>query len=257
MGPFDKEIFQGLTPMIFVSTGSHIILIFLIIVVSSRMARTIPMPEPVFTVSLSSFSLPASGSSESPSAGQADGAEATALKEVKTPEEPPPPPKKKPITLPDKASKKPPAEKKDDAPVVDPVVPKESASSLPIAAGSQEASGIPAGTVEGGSGGITAAGMEHFEYAWYRAMVISKLKEHWTKPVLPFKTAEPFQVIVYFIIERDGSVSHINIDTSSGYPPLDRSAVRAVYDSVPLPPLPRQIAQSNLPARFIFELKQE
>lgn len=254
---FEKEIFQGLTPMVFASVLSHAILIIMIVLVSSQMSKTILVPEPVFTVSLSSFSLPASGTSESPSVGKSDAKETKALKEIKAPEELPPPAKKEPIVLPDKASKKPPMKKKKKAPSGDPVVEKEPASSLSKAEGLQETSGVPAGNVEGGSGGITAAGMEHFEYAWYRAIVVSKLKEHWIKPVLPFKTAEPLQAIVYFVIERDGAVSHIAMDATSGYPPLDRSAIRAIYDAAPLPPLPRQIGQSNLPARFIFELKQE
>lgn len=243
--------------MVFVSTVSHFVLIVLIVVVSSRMSQTIPMPEPVFTVSLSSFSLPSLGTSESANAGKPDTASTEVLTEIKTPEEPPPPPKKEPITLPDKVSKKLPKEKKKKVPATDSVVRKEAQSPHPEGEGPQGAPGIAAGKSEGGSGGITAAGMEHFEYAWYRAIVISKLKEQWIKPVLPFRTAEPLQVIVYFVIERDGSVSHIDVDTTSGYPPLDRSAVRAIYDSVPFPPLPRQMTQPHLPARFIFELKQE
>ncbi len=243
--------------MVFVSAVSHFVLIMLIVVVSSRMSSTIIMPEPVFTVSLSSFSLPSSGTSESASAGKPDTASAEVLKEIKTVEEPPPPPKKELITLPDKTSKELPKKKKKKVPAANPIVQKEAQSPHPEGEGPQETLGTISGTSEGESGGITAAGMEHFEYAWYRAMVISKLKEHWIKPVLPFRTVEPLQVIVYFIIERDGSVSHIDVDATSGYPPLDRSAVRAIYDSAPLPPLPRQMTQSHLPARFIFELKQE
>lgn len=253
---FDREIFQGLTPMVFLSVFSHAILLLMIIMISSRLPKTTLISEPIFTVSLSPASLPPAGGSDSMSAGKIDIREMEVPEETKPPEKIPVPLKKKQITLPEKASKKKPAQKK--IPPDDHAVQKNGDSSLSQAEGSQKASGgIATGAMEGGSGGISAAGMDNFEYAWYRATIISKLKEHWIKPVLPFRTAEPLQVIVYFVIERDGSVSHMEIDATSGYPPLDRSAIRAIYDSVPFPPLPRQISQPNLPAKFIFELKQE
>lgn len=192
------------------------------------------------------------------SAAKIDFRETEVPEETKPPEKIPAPVKKKPITLPEKASKKKPVQKKKKFPPDDHAVQGNGDSSLSQREGEKAASsGIPTGGMEGEAGGISAAGMENFEYAWYRATIISKLKEHWVKPVLPFRTTEPLQVIVYFVIERDGSVSHMEIDTTSGYPPLDRSAIRAIYDSVPLPPLPRQISQPNLPAKFVFELNQE
>lgn len=246
---FEKDIFLGLTPMIFVSAASHFILFILIVFISSNIPKTTNLPEPVFTVTLSAFPSPTSGTSKS------------LLSEVEEPEkiEVPAPPKKEPITLPDRSSKESQAQdkKKKKSSKSSKANQEDLASLPPSSKALHESSGIHAGTMGDGSGEIIAAGIENFEYVWYRAMVISKLKENWIKPVLPFRTTQPFQVTVLFIIERDGSVSRLEIDCSSGYPPLDRSAIRAVYDSSPFPPLPIQIDQSNLQARFIFELKQE
>ena len=243
--------------MIFASALSHIIFYLLVVMISSHIPRTINASEPVFTVSLSSFpSVPASASE--PLGGKAtDTRGAKAQEEIQAVKETPPPPKKEPIMLPEKARQKPPLQKKKISLTPGKVHQDNAAPSLPSTASSQESSGNQSRVMSGGSSGITAAGIEDFEYAWYRSMVISKLNGSWIKPVLPFQTVQPLQATVTFIIEKDGSVSSLEIDSSSGYPALDRSAIRAVYDASPLPPLPMQISQSNLQARFIFELKQE
>ena len=57
-----------------------------------------------------------------------------------------------------------------------------------------------------------------------------------------------------FEIARDGSVRGTRIDTSSGVPSLDRSALRAVSDASPLPPLPATWKDATLPAVFVFRL---
>ncbi len=44
----------------------------------------------------------------------------------------------------------------------------------------------------------------------------------------------------------------VEILTSSGVPSVDRSVLRAVYDSAPLPRIPPQLNESVLPARFEF-----
>jgi protein TonB len=61
-------------------------------------------------------------------------------------------------------------------------------------------------------------------------------------------------VTVTFDVRRDGTVANATVETESGVPSLDRSALRAVADASPLPPLPSSFKDSSVPARYEFEL---
>jgi protein TonB len=69
--------------------------------------------------------------------------------------------------------------------------------------------------------------------------------------------ATSYEVTVAFDIARDGSVLGLRIDQPSGIESLDRSALRAVRDASPLPPLPRTWSGNVLSARFVFRLYPE
>ena len=56
-----------------------------------------------------------------------------------------------------------------------------------------------------------------------------------------------------FHIERDGTISDPEIETSSGLPFVDRAALRAVLAASPLPPLPPEYGGSQLGVHLIFE----
>jgi TonB family protein len=103
----------------------------------------------------------------------------------------------------------------------------------------QEAPGVP-----------KLPGMEGRQYDWYRAAINRALSAAWRKPFVQ-TTEESLDVLVGFEILRDGSVRGVQIVSSSGFPALDRSAERAVYDAS-LPPLPRNFREPTQPARVIF-----
>jgi TonB family protein len=62
------------------------------------------------------------------------------------------------------------------------------------------------------------------------------------------------RVVVLFVINDDGRVTDVAVETPSGYTPLDQSAFRAVLALGQLPPLPRAYEKDRLTARFVFEL---
>ena len=94
------------------------------------------------------------------------------------------------------------------------------------------------------------------EFAWYRSAVTAALYGRWRRPLLD-RLVETIEVRVSFEIQRNGSVQGLRVEQSSGVPTLDRSAVRAVSEADPLPPLPPNWRDSVLPATFLFRLHPE
>jgi len=56
-----------------------------------------------------------------------------------------------------------------------------------------------------------------------------------------------------FTILRDGNVTDVEITQSSGMPEVDRSALRAVLASSPLPPLPPDYAGNKVKVNLYFD----
>ncbi len=102
-----------------------------------------------------------------------------------------------------------------------------------------------------GAGGITSLDALDVEFAWYRASVIAQLRSRWIRPVLEEATSV-LVASVSFEVERSGVIRDARIESSSGVPAMDRSVLRAVLESSPLPPLPPTWREPTLPARFEF-----
>lgn len=117
------------------------------------------------------------------------------------------------------------------------------------------ATGDTVGSADTG-GSISALDVGDAAFAWYRAAVTNALYGHWRRPVVG-GLREPVGVRVAFEIMRDGNVRGIRVEESSGVPMLDRSALRAVGDAAPLPPLPSSLHEPYLPASFVFRLYPE
>jgi TonB family protein len=83
-------------------------------------------------------------------------------------------------------------------------------------------------------------------------MVRQRLAQNWRTNGLA-NTATP--TVVDFTILRDGTIREVKISQGSGNPTVDNTALRAVYDSNPLPPLPAQVSGTSLPAEFTFQLR--
>ena len=107
-----------------------------------------------------------------------------------------------------------------------------------------------------GASSITPLEGGDVEFAWYRSAVTAALYGRWRRPLLE-GLVEPIEVRVSFEIHRNGSVQRLRVDQSSGVPTLDRSALRAVSDANPLPPLPSNWRDAVLPATFLFRLHPE
>jgi TonB family protein len=93
-----------------------------------------------------------------------------------------------------------------------------------------------------------------FEFTYYLIQVRNKIAQNWG--ALGATSGEKLRVVVYFKIARNGGVSAIRIETPSGSEYFDRSALRAVGVSSPLPPLPLGFNGSDLGVHFGFEYQQ-
>ncbi len=85
----------------------------------------------------------------------------------------------------------------------------------------------------------------------YLGLAQIKIDEHWKDPL----GGGTGKVQVSFTIFPKGNISTPKIVKSSGDSKLDILAIRAIKNSVPLPPFPKEIKEPNLP--FILEFTYE
>ncbi|HEV8376665.1 MAG TPA: TonB family protein [Candidatus Polarisedimenticolia bacterium] len=111
--------------------------------------------------------------------------------------------------------------------------------------------GQGSGTGGGGSGGIVDD--PAFQFGWYVSNIQAIVSRNWSQPLKPEITGS-LVAVVHFRIHKDGRVDEIVLERTSGDSVLDRSAVRALQDSSPLPPLPFQWSKESIGFRFEFEI---
>lgn len=122
----------------------------------------------------------------------------------------------------------------------------------PAGTGGEDTAGL-GGAQEGAIGALDG---EAFEFAWYRQALTQSLRAAWQKPDLRnLETA--LRATVYFRVRRNGQIVDIRLTGNSGLDMLDRSALRAIYDANPLPPLPYAYEGDSLGVHFYFELTPE
>jgi periplasmic protein TonB len=112
--------------------------------------------------------------------------------------------------------------------------------------------GGPAGSGRVGIGPNTPLGDNRL--GWYAQAVRDKIAQNWNTNGLDARS-QMAPAIVAFIIMGDGSIRNPQVIQSSGNPMIDNTALRAVYNSNPLNPLPPQIAESSITAQFTFNLR--
>jgi TonB family protein len=176
-------------------------------------------------------------------------ARAEARPEPAKPEpEPEPPPPREPAEGVRAAAEDVPAEPEPKEPETDTRADPEPAAPEPAARPSAEGIDTPAV-----GGAITSVGLDELEHAWYRDSVIAALQGQWVRPVLE-RAEGDWAVTVAFEIARDGTARDPRIEVPSGVPSLDRSALRAVADASPFPPLPSSWREPVVTAQIIFRL---
>lgn len=89
---------------------------------------------------------------------------------------------------------------------------------------------------------------------WYAELIRQRIAQNWNTNGLDAST-QSTPAIVSFYIMRDGSIRNPQVVQASGNPSIDNTALRAVYQSSPLPALPPQVSESYITAQFTFNLR--
>lgn len=143
-----------------------------------------------------------------------------------------------------------------------PPVPVPSAPAAPAAPAPIPAPAPPVASAETGAGkgsGVEVAGTGAgarggSALASYLTLVDWKIQQNWT-PVGASGPAE-MVVIVRFRVLRSGQVRDLELETSSGNASLDTSALRAVRQSLPLPPFLPLMTEPSLDLRYRFVMER-
>jgi protein TonB len=103
------------------------------------------------------------------------------------------------------------------------------------------------------STGSIAVDASDFPFTYYLRLIQSKIGERWSPPRATAAGGE--RVVVLFEIQRDGQVREPSVEKSSGNNLYDQSALRAVMEASPFPPLPPEFKASSLRVHFGFEFQ--
>jgi len=93
----------------------------------------------------------------------------------------------------------------------------------------------------------------NFEFTYYLLLVRNRIAENWSPPAGLVTRGQPVRAVVYFRITRHGAILLPQLEDQSGVEFFDRSALRAVRVSDPMPPLPVGFDGSELGVHFGFE----
>jgi len=106
--------------------------------------------------------------------------------------------------------------------------------------------GNPLGTTAFGS---QIAGLDNpdFKFGYYIDQLLSAIDSKWQRPPL----GNDVKAVISFRIQRDGSLTDLQVAQSSGYNSFDLAALRAVQNASPFAPLPRAYRNDSLGVNLI------
>jgi TonB family protein len=113
------------------------------------------------------------------------------------------------------------------------------------------AAGVEGG-MDGGTGGGGGGGGGFGDYGYYRLLIQNRIGANWS----PAFVSGEAVAIVYFRIIRSGAIVSARVEESSGIPFFDQTALRAVLEASPMPPLPDQFPEDAVGIHFRFRYKR-
>lgn len=133
------------------------------------------------------------------------------------------------------------------------------ASGQPGGSGSGFGLRIGTGGGGGGTGGGTGSGtgdpfgVGNFPFQFYLQMISDKITANWFQSLVDPGVGGLLQTQVYFRIYKNGQISDVRIDVSSGVESFDLSARRAIQSSAPFAALPNEYDGQYLGITLVFE----
>lgn len=108
-----------------------------------------------------------------------------------------------------------------------------------------------------GNGSISfGEGVFGEHYGWYVEAARNRVSSNWLMSTISPNILSARRVYVRFDIQRDGTITNVQLAQSSGNPEVDRSALRAIYASNPLGPLPQDYAGNKVSVSFYFDFSR-
>ena len=109
-----------------------------------------------------------------------------------------------------------------------------------------------------GSGGVGVGRGSPFgdRFGYYVDIVKQKVGQKWRTGEIDPRVRSAPPAILTFVIHRDGSVTNVRVEQTSGNLALDLSAQRAVADAAPFPPLPAAFDRNDVSIEFWFQLQR-
>jgi protein TonB len=99
----------------------------------------------------------------------------------------------------------------------------------------------------GGSGGAGYLDVGNFCCPEYLQTMVQRIYAHWES-----QQGVAADALVKFTIQRDGGITNVELERTSGYPMLDLSAQRALLQTRQLPPLPAAFTEPSLTVHLYF-----
>ena len=117
-----------------------------------------------------------------------------------------------------------------------------------------ESPALPSATVgSAGLSGDISIDSRDFEFTYYLVLIRNRIAANWSPPAGLVTGGRKVRAVIGFRIGRGGNLSAVRMDQASGMEFFDRSAMRAVVLSDPLPPLPLGFSAPELGVHFGFE----
>lgn len=96
-------------------------------------------------------------------------------------------------------------------------------------------------------------GLSNFPFTYYLQAIHSRISNNWHTSLIRTGSSGDIYVTVKFRIYKNGQISEPEVIESSQSRTMDSSAIRAIRNSAPFPPLPREYEDEYLVIRLIFE----
>jgi TonB family protein len=104
------------------------------------------------------------------------------------------------------------------------------------------------GLSSGGGGTGSVLHTANFCCPDYIARMLEQIRENWNSNQQANGVA-----VVRYVIQRDGRITDVQLERSSGYPALDYMAMRALQATRQIQPLPDAFTEPHLPVSLTFE----
>jgi TonB family protein len=141
--------------------------------------------------------------------------------------------------------------------VVEPPAPREAPALPAVATARPGIEPRPLGRPDAGvpTTGSISLDVSDFPFTYYLRQVQAKISERWSPPRATAAGGE--RTVVMFEIGRDGQIKEPKLERESGNALYDQSALRAVVEASPFPPLPPEFKAPWLRVHFGFEFRPD